>query len=322
MSVRERSTGRVDVPRTRKVADAPPPVGRRLHEQPGPLTQTGIPSFDSRRPLLDASATGPAAEGAVPAANRGAYATATKPATTAAAKRRISRKSDDVASERARLPGDTRQTSGTSVAMRPPPREGKCVALHALPHRWPEPYVPHAAALNDALGVARGLFRGEILLPSGSFEPTSDADAEEIMAVTLGVLIGVCGVTDESLTLACAALARPEEEATLGTALADSLLAQLRSVRWSPSMLALFRAVAVHRAVPKLVLSDGSGAIPLSTANDALVGQMRGGNGQRAGFVVPAYVLPRPVLGAAERERIATALAEILLRSAVGLNAA
>jgi hypothetical protein len=86
-------------------------------------------------------------------------------------------------------------------------------------------------------------------------------------------------------------------------------------------MLALFRCVAVHRVAPRLTLGNPqTGEIWVSSPADAVLGWMRGSGGERAAFLLPAHVLPCPILDAAERERIAQALARLLLRPAVGVE--
>jgi hypothetical protein len=101
----------------------------------------------------------------------------------------------------------------------------------------------------------------------------------------------------------------------------QSLAAALRSIRWSPPMLALFRCIAVHRVAPRLTLGNPkTGEIWVSSPEDAALGWMRGSGGERAAFLLPAHVLPRPILEAEERERIAQALAKLLLRPAAGVE--
>jgi hypothetical protein len=173
------------------------------------------------------------------------------------------------------------------------------------------------ATLHDALRVARGLLAGHIQLALGRVEPCSNADAEEIVAVTFGFLAGLCDVSPEAIDELCAALAAPakaEAPEGVATARGESLVVPLRRVTWSAPMLALFRSVAVCRAVPRLVLGAGeAGAIALSSENETAVALMHAPDGRRAAFVLPARALPRPVLNETQRERVAQALADLLL---------
>jgi hypothetical protein len=192
------------------------------------------------------------------------------------------------------------------------PRGGTKVAAH-LPE-----------SLRCIWEVARGLFRGEIILSIGPVHPCSAEDAEEIAAVTLGSIAGACDVPDDAMGRICAAIAGHPDEPPRTVAMTppeESLAAVLRTIRWSPPMLALFRCVAVRRVAPRLALSNTeAGESWLSSAEDAVLGQMRGPDGQRAALLLPAHVLPRPAFDAAERERIAQALAELLLRPASGVE--
>jgi hypothetical protein len=155
-------------------------------------------------------------------------------------------------------------------------------------------------------------------------QPCSAEDAEEIAAITLGSIAGACEVPDDAMGRICAAIERYKDEPPLVLAMStpeQSLAAALRSIRWSPPMLALFRCVAVHRIAPRLTMGNPqTGEIWLSSPEDAVLGWMRGSDGQRAAFLLPAHVLPRPIFDAAERERIAQALAELLLRPAAGVE--
>jgi hypothetical protein len=180
-------------------------------------------------------------------------------------------------------------------------------------------------ALHDALSVARGLLCGDSELAPGRVEPWSDADAEEIVAVTFGFLAGLCDLPSEAMDELCAALAAPAKaEAPEGVAAArdKSLPVLLRPVTWSAPMLALFRSVALGRAVPRLVQAAGkAGAIALSSDHETAVGLMHVPDGRRAAFVLPARALPRPVLSETQRQRMAQALAYLLLRPRSSLNA-
>jgi hypothetical protein len=178
--------------------------------------------------------------------------------------------------------------------------------------------------LRCAWEVARGLFRGEIRLTIGLVQPCSAEDAEEIAAITLGSIAGACDVPDDAMGRICAAIERHEDDPPLAVAMTtpeQSLAAVLRSIPWSPPMLALFRCVAVHRVAPRLTMGNPqTGEIWLSSPEDAVLGWMRGSGGERAAFLLPAHVLPRPILEAEERERIAQALAKLLLRPAAGVE--
>jgi hypothetical protein len=183
----------------------------------------------------------------------------------------------------------------------------------------------HRTALKDAVGVVRGLVRGEIRLVFGAFEPSSRIDAEEIVAVTLGMIFGLTGVSERMIESVASVLAGPPDEECSGqTDPTRSLVACLRLVQWSPAMLALFRSIALHRVVARLAVSEQTtGAIRLASAAETAVGHMRGTEDRHAAFVLPARALPRPVLASPDRERIAMALADLLLRrSAAGECAA
>jgi hypothetical protein len=185
--------------------------------------------------------------------------------------------------------------------------------------RLPAAFAGYESEVQDAIIVARGVFRGEVRLSVGVFEPSTIEDAEEIVASALGFLFGLLGVTDEALAGVCSVLAAETPAASILPAdgRVERLLAKLRSVRWTRAMLGLFRAIAIQRAIPRLSIGpEKTGAIPIGAPDEAVIGQMTGPNGRRAGFVLPARSLPRPVLDAAERERIAQALAELLVRVA------
>ncbi len=152
--------------------------------------------------------------------------------------------------------------------------------------------------------------------------------AEEIVAVTFGFLASLCDVSSEAIDELCAALAVPAKaEASDGVATArgESLVVLLRRVTWSSPMLALFRAVAVGHTVPRLVLGAGeageAGAIALSSEDETAVALMHAPYGGRAAFVLPARALPRPRLSETQHERMAQALADLLLSPRSSLNA-
>ncbi len=178
--------------------------------------------------------------------------------------------------------------------------------------------------IRCAWEVARGFFRGEIRLSIGLVQPCSAEDAEEIAAITLGSIAGACDIPDDAMGRICAEIERFEDDPPRAVAMAtpeQSLAAALRSIRWSPPMLALFRCVAVHRVAPRLTLGNPqTGEIWVSSPEDVVLGWMRGSGGERAAFLLPAHVLPRPILEAEERERIAQALAKLLLRPAAGVE--
>ena len=78
----------------------------------------------------------------------------------------------------------------------------------------------------------------------------------------------------------CAAIERFEDDPPRAVAMTtpeQSLAAALRSIRWSPPMLALFRCVAVHRVAPRLTLGNPkTGEIWVSSPEDAALGWMHG----------------------------------------------